>query len=50
MLVRVFFFLLSCYVWFGFGYFTIPVHQFHNLATGLNFGVHLTSHLLNDLP
>ncbi|MFT5634210.1 MAG: hypothetical protein ACI9SQ_001940 [Rubritalea sp.] len=41
MLVRVFFFLLSCYVWFGFGYFTIPVHQFHNLATGLNFGVHL---------
>ena len=23
------------------GDFTAPVHQFHNLATGLNFGVHL---------
>ncbi|MFT5905696.1 MAG: hypothetical protein ACI9E1_001296, partial [Cryomorphaceae bacterium] len=28
-------------MWFGFGYFNAPVHQFHNLATGLNFGVHL---------
>lgn len=31
-------------MWFGFGYFAAPVHQFHNLATGLNLGVHLSEY------